>query len=275
MEKPDIRLIAMDMDGTLLNSQQKISEGTAKALRAARDQGVKLALCSGRPAGDLALFAFENGLNDVALLSLNGTYCLEHPLAAPFCNHVMDERLLGEAIAVIEEEEMPCCLYAQNRLVIFPKNGETEKTFFLNHSEGLLAPEVLYGEKGFDHVMDQGVNKIIPFAKDQESWERAREKLLKVKGLDVSTSWPLDFELMPLPYGKGTAIAELAQHLGLTASQVMTCGDYDNDIGMIEWAEYGVAMANATELIKNAAKIITLSNDEDGVAHAIYKYVLK
>lgn len=271
---PDIRLIAMDMDGTLLNSQQQLTSGTVDALRKAQKQGIKLALCSGRPAGDLAIFSLENGLEDVAFLSLNGTYCLENLLAKPFCNHVMSEKLLADTLAVIQEEEMAFCCYAQNRLVIFPKNGENEKTFFLNHTEGLLAPEVLWGEKGLERVLDQGVNKIIPFAKDQESWERAREKLLKVEGLDVSTSWPLDFELMPLPYGKGTAVSELAQHLGLNASQVMACGDYDNDIGMIEWAEYGVAMANATERIKKAARIQTLSNDEDGVAHAIRTYAL-
>ena len=74
MLKPDLRLIAMDMDGTLLNSEQKISLENAKVLREAREQGIKLAICSGRSPGDIAMFALENDLQDCALLSLNGTY---------------------------------------------------------------------------------------------------------------------------------------------------------------------------------------------------------
>ena len=275
MERPDIRLIAMDMDGTLLKSQQKISADNAKVLRLAREQGIKLAICSGRSPGDIAMFALENGLEDCALLSLNGTHCLETPLSAPFCNHVLDCETLRQTMEIILDEHMAFACYAQNRVVIFPVNGETGKSFWVAHDDGLLAPEILYGPKGLEHVLPQGVNKIICLAPDEEGWKRIRARLLKLERLDVSTSWPLDFELMPLPYGKGTAVSELAQKLGLNASQVMTFGDYDNDIGMIEYANYGTAMANATECIKNAAKIQTLSNDEDGVAYAIRKYALK
>lgn len=273
--KADIRLIAMDMDGTLLNSQQRISEENAKALREARDQGIKLAICSGRSPGDIAMFALENGLEDCALLSLNGTHCLETPLAAPFCNHVLDQATLDAAMAIMHNEHMAFACYAQNRVVIFPVNGETGKSFWVAHEAGLLAPEILYGPKGLEHVLPRGINKIICLAPDEEGWQRIRRRLIQLERLDVSTSWPLDFELMPLPYGKGTAVSELAAKLGLDASQVMTMGDYDNDISMIEYAGFGVAMANATECIKKAAKIQTLSNDEDGVAYVIRKYALK
>lgn len=271
----DIRLIAMDMDGTLLNSEQQISPGNAQALREARQQGIKLAICSGRSPGDIAMFALENGLEDCALLSLNGTYCLHTPLSGAFCNHVLDKETLQSAMEMMREERMAFACYAQNRVVIFPEHGEDGHSFWVSHDSGLLAPEVLYGQKGLDHVLAQGVNKIICLAPDDAGWQRMREKLIHLKRLDVSTSWPLDFELMPLPYGKGSAVAELAQSMGLNASQVMAIGDYDNDIGMINYADFGIAMANATPPILDAAKYVTLSNDEDGVACAIRKYALK
>jgi len=271
----DIRLIAMDMDGTLLNSRQQISPENAKALREARQQGIKLAICSGRSPGDIAMFALENGLEDCALLSLNGTHCLDTPLGAPFCNHVLDRDTLNATMGIIQEEGMPFACYAQNRVVIFPVNGENGKSFWVSHDSGLLAPEILYGDSGLAHVTAQGVNKIICLAPDEEGWQRIRRRLLQLDRLDVSTSWPLDFELMPLPYGKGSAVAELAHKLGLNASQVMTLGDYDNDIGMIAYADFGIAMGNATQPILDAAKYVTLSNDEDGVAAAIRKYALK
>lgn len=271
----DIRLIVMDMDGTLLNADQRISPGNAQALQQARMQGIHLAICSGRSPGDIALFALENGLEDCALLALNGTYCLRSPLADSFSEHVLPEETLKETIRIIRDEKQAFACYAQNRVVVCPQNKEDGHTFFVTHDHGLMAPEVLYGEEGLAHVWRRGVNKIINLAPDQESWERTRKRLLEVPGLDVSTSWPLDFELMPQGFGKGSAVCELAQMLQISMDQVMTFGDYDNDESMIACAGLGVAMANATECIKRAAKLVTLSNDEDGVADAIRKYALK
>ena len=108
----DIRLIAMDMDGTLLNSAQQISPGNAQALRLAREQGIKLAICSGRSPGDIAMFALENGLEDCALSSLNGTYCLETPLGAPFCSHVLNQDTLAAAMEIMQGERMAFALSA-------------------------------------------------------------------------------------------------------------------------------------------------------------------
>lgn len=78
-----IRLIAMDMDGTLLNSRQELSAGNVAALRAAEEKGVKLAICSGRPAGDSGMFAVTHGFDQMAILSLNGGYCLDRLSARP------------------------------------------------------------------------------------------------------------------------------------------------------------------------------------------------
>jgi len=270
----DIRLIAMDMDGTLLNPAQQVSPGNAEALRKARAQGIHLAICSGRSPGDIGLFAMENGLEDCALLALNGLYCQRDVHSAPFAQHVLDEETLRETMRIIRDEKQPFACYAQNRLVIFPQDGEDAKTFFTVHDQHPDGPQILYGEEGFAQLTE-GVNKIINFAPDQQSWERTRNRLLELPRLEVSTSWPLDFELMPKEWGKGTAVAELAAQLGLTADQVMTIGDYDNDESMIRWAGMGVAMANATDCIKNAAQFITLSNAEDGVAHAIEQFALK
>ena len=78
-----IKLIAMDMDGTLLNSKQQVSPGNAAALQRAHEQGVHLAICSGRPVGDIGLFALENGLQNCTLLSLNTPFSAERLLSPP------------------------------------------------------------------------------------------------------------------------------------------------------------------------------------------------
>ena len=79
---------------------------------------------------------------------------------------------------------------------------------------------------------------------------------------------------MPQGVSKGRAVKELAEKMGIGPDQVMTVGDFDNDLSMIEYAGYGIAMGNATPKVKAAAKYVTLTNDEDGVAAAIRKYVL-
>lgn len=269
-----IRLIAMDMDGTLLNSARQVSRANAAALRRVQEAGIHLALCSGRSPGYLALIAIQNGLKDCALLALNGLYCQRDLNEPCVIQHVLTEEALRGTLRFLREEQQLFGCYAQNRLVIFPLNGQSHLSFFDVQEGHALSTEVLYGEESLSSLTD-GVNKIITFAPDTASWERTQHKLLQVPDLEVTTSWPLNFELMPKGYGKGTAVAELAAQLHLTADEVMTIGDYDNDESMIRWAGMGVAMANATDCIKSAAQLITLDNDHDGVAYAIENYALK
>lgn len=271
----DIRLIAMDMDGTLLNSQQTISPENARALQEARKQGIRLAICSGRSPGDIALFALENHMEDCALLSMNGTYCLHNAHEEePFSEHLLEPDTLAKTIAVIREHRMPFACFAQNQVVIVD-NDAYGYDFWVSHSGGELAPKLLYNDEGLHAVWERGVNKIIVIGETQEAIEQARTALEAVPGLDVTSSWARNLELMPGGFNKGSAVRELAEALGLSAEQVMTFGDYDNDESMIAYAGLGVAMANATDCVKRASKLVTRSNDEDGVAWAIRKYALK
>jgi Cof subfamily protein (haloacid dehalogenase superfamily) len=90
----------------------------------------------------------------------------------------------------------------------------------------------------------------------------------------VVKSTPFFLEILNKEVHKGAALERLATHLGLDRSEVMALGDNENDVTMIEYAGLGIAMANATENVKNAADIITASNDEHGVAEAIKQYIL-
>ena len=101
-----------------------------------------------------------------------------------------------------------------------------------------------------------------------------RRRLETLPGLEITSSWADNYELMPQGVSKGRAVKELAEKMGIGPDQVMTVGDFDNDLSMIEYAGYGTAMGNATPKVKAAAKYVTLTNDEDGVAAAIRKYVL-
>ena len=118
------------------------------------------------------------------------------------------------------------------------------------------------------------MNKLLCMARDEAELERVRRELAMLPGLEVTSSWSMNLELMPAGVNKGMAVAALAQRLGIGPEHVMALGDYDNDVSMLAYAGVSVAMANASEQARAAAGYHTLSNDEDGVAHAIRRYAL-
>jgi Cof subfamily protein (haloacid dehalogenase superfamily) len=92
--------------------------------------------------------------------------------------------------------------------------------------------------------------------------------------LNIYRSEPFFLELMPMNIDKAYSLSKLLKYLGLSKDQMISCGDGYNDVSMIQYAGMGVAMANAQEIVKNAADFITLSNDEDGIAHVINEFML-
>ncbi|MDD3336882.1 MAG: Cof-type HAD-IIB family hydrolase [Eubacteriales bacterium] len=271
----DIRLIAMDMDGTLLNSEQKLSDGNREALLTAAKLGVKLAICSGRMPGDSGLFALEHGLTECAILSLNGGYCMTSPMGKAFANHTMAGTAARQCIALLKEADVSFACFLQNRIWIFPSTRQKRRLMW-GGGRGPKpgAPEYYYDWESLWSVFDEGVNKLVCVEDEPSLLAALREKLQAIDAVDVTSSWPNNLELMPKGLGKGHAVKELAEMYRLLPEQVMAIGDYDNDLSMITYAGYGVAMGNASPAICAAASYRTLTNDQDGVAAAIRRFVL-
>lgn len=272
MNTNNIRLIAMDMDGTLLGPDQKISAENMAALKAAQAQGIHLAICSGRLAGDIAGFVMEE-LEDCAILSLNGAYCLRRPMDGVFANHCFKEETLRECVGILSEIPIPFGCFAQNRIVLFEENPKIEMWY--SDTGKPFTPRLLKDMEGLEQVGWENVNKLLCYSPDASRLRAAYERLKEVEGLEITSSWEQNYELMPSGIRKGNAVEELAQQLGLTASQVMTFGDYDNDASMIAYAGLGVAMGNATKAVLDAADFVTKTHAEDGVAYAIRRFALR
>lgn len=274
MHTYDIRLIAMDMDGTLLDQSQQIAPQECDALRAAQKRGIALAICSGRMPGDIARFLTDAGFPDCAILSLNGAYCLARPYEDLFVDHTLDDDTLMRVAKLLHEAHATFGCFSENRLVIVDGCVKPDGDFWGTHKTGLYAPEYLHGFGKIDAVRPHGVNKLLVLASTQEMISQLTEELAQVDALDVTSSWALNLELMPKGTSKGTGVRALAQRLGLSADQVMALGDYDNDIPMLAFAGAGVAMGNAGDRVKQAAKHTTLTNAEHGVAEAIRRWAL-
>lgn len=272
--KPAIQLIAMDMDGTLLNPAQQLSSENRLALLEAQQAGIRLAICSGRMPGDSALFALENGLEQIAILGLNGGCCQLSPKAAPYADHLLSEDTALACGQCFAGQGITFGLFMQNRVVVFQGAAEMRRCDWGGHWDEPGAPEMSFGGK-VHALAAQGINKIVCVEDDPRILAALRRELEGLKGLQVTSSWVNNLELMPAGVDKGLAVRELAQQLGLEASQVMVIGDYDNDLSMFRYAGFSVAMGNAPANVKAAADRVTLTNAEDGVAYAIRKWALK
>lgn len=271
----DIRLIAMDMDGTLLDETQTIPQENLEALRAAEARGVKIAICSGRSAADVSYFASDAGMANCTILSLNGACCLPAPHAAPYALSTLADTTADQVIEVLLRHPITFAAFQAERVVVIQNNQHVQKLNWGTHVARGNVNAYAYGVEALRKYQPEGICKFVYI--DEENAPRldvVRQELRSIEGLVVTSSWTNNLELMPVGVNKGIALRNLAKRLGLEREQVMAMGDYDNDLDMIEYAGLGVAMGNGSERVKSAAQFIAKTNDEFGVAQAIHQFVL-
>lgn len=273
-----IRLIAMDMDGTLLDDHQTISPANLRALHRAAENGIHIAFCSGRMMGDASCYAVDAQLPGCRILALNGACGLERPNGRLLWKRTLPRDALDEAVQVLLQsgvETFGC--FEPNRVVALPQEslGERDRIIWGTRRTDPNAPRFEAGLTAYRAARERGVCKLVCIEHENEPLlRRVGEQLRAIPGLEVTSSWRNNWELMPVGVNKGMAVRMLAEELGLSAEQVMTLGDYDNDLSMIAYAGCGVAMGNADECVKQAARYVTDTNLNDGVAKAIERYAL-
>jgi len=274
--KTRVGLIAMDMDGTLLDAKQRIPEENANAIREAQAKGIHIALCSGRTAGDISCFIRSAGLGSCATLALNGACNVAEPFGKPYDVCLFKPGTAREIINILQARMLTFACFQVKRVIANHTPPGFPQTTWGMHigQEGAEAYE--YGEEALARYGKEGICKIvyIDAERNTERIARVRGELIKIRGLSITSSWADNLELMPEGVGKDVALMNLAARLGIPRERVMAIGDFDNDLAMIRAAGIGVAMGNASETVKAAAKHVTLSNVECGVAEAIRRYAL-
>lgn len=263
------KLIAVDMDGTLLRKDKTISTRTKAAIQRAVAKGVKVVLASGRPLAGLERYLEELHLvsNKDYVLSFNGA----------LIQNVSTEEIVFKDILTGKDLKR---LY------------ELSKSLGLNihafTTQGLIAPKMSeYTEVesninqipvqivDFNTIKDEEEVIKVMFVDETSVLEKAIEKLPQALYEDytVVRSAPFFLEFLNKSASKGTGVKVLADHLGIKQSEVICIGDAGNDLDMIQFAGLGVAMANAFDEVKEVADYITTANEEDGVAHVIEKFI--
>lgn len=271
-----IKLIAMDMDGTLLDDDHAtVPARNVTALRAAREKGVKLALASGRTWSLLGDPVDQLGGVDYAILA-NGAAIREvHSGEHIYENGFPNPQALA-IIDVLVREDLPFEVYCHGQNYLRPKDAD-------RLGEELLSPGFaeMYMRRGVRLTPDLGaalagrpMEKINLFYVPPERQDRLRSLARATGPVEISNALARNMEFNYGGVSKGVALAALAAHLGLDRSEVMAFGDANNDLTMLRWAGWSFAMANATEEIRAAAKYHTASNREAGVGQAVERFVL-
>lgn len=268
-----IKMIAIDIDGTLLNSAGHVTAGTIAAIKAAVAQGVKVVLCSGRPLVGVTPFLEELGLsgeeeqyvitfNGAVITRANGQILREHRL----------DRATYEAVtAFAQTNKLPHFVLDPAGEVI-TADRDVDATAVVQAWEnkaGVLVrdPE----EMPADFELAKGV-----FCGDAARLDAATPAVTAAFGDDhyVVRADANFLEVMNAKASKGQALAELLELLDLAPENLMAIGDGMNDLPMLQLAGTGVAMGNAGDAVKAVAQHVTVTNDEDGVAAAIRHFCL-
>lgn len=268
------RLIALDLDGTLTNSDKVITPHTFEVLMRAQAAGVRLVLCSGRPTYGIAALARQLKLeeNGGFVLSCNGANIIDWTTGDLLFRQPLEARFLPQLLELADAHELPLLTY-RGDCILATRNDSV----YLDEEARInqMPVEVVTDFIAEASRLEGGAPKcLIPG--DPELLVELEEKMKTIFGdaLSISRSAPFFLEIMAPGVGKDHSLARLLAQLGLSREQLIAFGDGFNDLTMLRFAGMGVAMANAAEEVKAVADFVTLSNDEDGVGHAVEQWVL-
>lgn len=265
------KLLVLDIDGTLANSEGKISPATKAAVIRLLKRGHLCMLASGRPLRGMewAARALEFEKYGGYLLSYNGALIVKFDTMETVYEKKVPREYLREIYDCALENDCGVISYEGDVVVSGHRMSEYIRR------ELRINDMTLKEVKNFPEYFSGDVVKCM-WCIEPERAEALEAKMKQCMGERVSVyrSEPYYVEAMPLGVDKATSIAHMLPLVGLTGEKCVACGDSFNDITMIKYAGVGVAMGNAKPEVKEAADVVTLSNDEDGLVPIIERYFL-
>ncbi len=266
-----IRLLAFDIDGTLIGADHKISPFTKTVLTRLRDQGVATTLATGRILPGVKAYADELEI-EIPLIMSNGSILQDRHgrVAAQTC---LPLEVVQAAIRIAREEGRDLVIYIKDKMYIEKITENIRPTY------GSLLNNGLYEVGTWEAFADQLANAskcVIPDPFDEQhlfDTEPLLEQALDGRAVTLRTS-PVLLEVQPKDVTKAKGLAQLAEMLGISLQQVIAFGDYDNDVEMLQAAGLGVAVGNATPACLDAADLLVASPEEEGPAHFLEEFCL-
>lgn len=274
----DIKMIAVDLDGTLFNSDCTISDANIQAIKAVVEKGIKVVFCSGRTYKEVRRVNAMTSNNDF-FISYHGAIIANGKGDIFIRETYFDTYSYKKIVDILEKSDIYFCSYSKDGILIEKRWAEVQDCTRYNNKVGNKDDELIVSivEKDlatFAKVNTSGIFRIGIVEKDRNKIDNIMNDIIGNKYADVALMSGSYTEIVPKDVSKGTAIKLLSEYYRCKRNEIMTIGDSDNDISMLEYGGFGIAMANACEKVKQVADFITKSNDEDGVAYALKKFLL-
>jgi len=283
-----MKLIALDLDGTTLNSKKEMTNETLQAIQKAQQQGHIVMALSGRSQKSINATLAQYGLSCPVGAS-NGTALFVDGKLIKLISliHSQSKKIAFE----IERESVPYNMTTNNgiyapenwtdRLQNILSSGRVPEEHYTNQYFNMFttSPHV-HGHSFFEKTEevigneDFSIQKFLILTLDPAQKKRLENKLSSIEGIFITSSSPFNLEVTHIDGNKGTGLKMMAEHFNVPLENTVAIGDERNDIPMFNVAGLSIAMENAEYEVKKHSDVVTLSNDENGVAHAFEKYIL-
>lgn len=264
----DIRLIASDMDGTLLSDKHMITPLAKSAIAAARERGIGFCLCSGRTPASIRPYSDELG-GDTPYIAGNGTSIIDAKTHKAIWSHMLSAQLAREVLKLTEDMGVYAHTYTEDNF-IYPRECKESADYKASSGLSGICAGALSG------IIDFDVPKVICVCEPKKALE-VRDKMLErfSESVDCTLSQPYFAEVMPKGASKGEALKRLCGMLNIPMRSVMAFGDGQNDVSMLRECGISVAPDDAQSYAKDTADYICGRHGDDGVAKFIIKNITR
>lgn len=274
----EIKLIALDMDGTLLDDNKGLSQENIDAMEKALDEGIMVVPATGRTVNGVHPYFIENPRIHFAVCS-NGALIVNLDTKEILYTAPIAKEVLIEMESLFPSDEILFDIFRDGEIYTDKTSAEKLEEFDISpvvreyiRQSRTPVPDIREWMKNLPE--DNLTEKATIYFKTRQSQDKGWETLKQIQGVELASSMGPNIEINDTKATKGQALEWFAEYLDISMAQVMVCGDNGNDLDMIEKAGIGVAMGNAIDEVKASADVVTDTNENSGVAKAIHKYAL-
>lgn len=272
----NIKLVVSDLDGTLLNSDKRISDINLNAIKRLREKGILFTICTGRIATMIEPYVNDLGI-EIPVITTNGAVIWDPVNNKAVADKPMDKSEVLKIVDYCNSKKLEYCLLTLDTNYFSGDNflmKRFDKYNSIASEQGMKSMKLELMQCFDSRDNDTLVYKMLIYSDVTKSFDEGADYLRSLTNTGFTSSEKGLLDIMDSKINKGQGVEMLANVMGLEMDEVCAFGDYDNDISMLEKVGLSVAMGNALPRVKTVANYITKTNDEHGVAYFIHKHLV-